>query len=93
MYSLPWFPVPFFVIWLLSKFMSTFDIKLLNAIWGKPPYFSNAKSKRDLGMTYIDIETSQNDMIEAMIEFGILKDRRPKAAEMEINMTPVKKRE
>lgn len=73
--------------------MDKLDMILLKAIWGKPPHFDNSKSIKDLGMTYIDIETSQNDMVEAMIKLGILKDRRPKSAANEINMTHVRKRE
>lgn len=77
-YRLPWFPVPYWVVWLQSFFYPQLDMNLLSAIWGKVPHFDNSKSKRDLGLTYTEIKTSVDDMVEALIRLGIVKDLRKK---------------
>ncbi|CAD7702298.1 unnamed protein product [Ostreobium quekettii] len=77
-FRLPWFPVPYWVVWLQSLFHPELDMNLLHAIWGKVPKFDNSKSKRDLGLTYTEIKVSIDDMVEALIRLGIVKDFRKK---------------
>ncbi|GMH42956.1 hypothetical protein BSKO_10878 [Bryopsis sp. KO-2023] len=94
-FKLPWLSIPYFILWIFSFFMKGLDMNLMGAIYGKVPHFDNSKSKKELGLTYIDTETSQNDMVEAMIALGIVKDLRKKkgGGSDEIEMQPTKKRE
>ena len=48
-------------------------------IWGIENVYNNERSKRILGIEYIDIRDSIREMAPSMIEQGIIPDRRPRA--------------
>ena len=65
----------------LVKLMSFFkpDAAKIVDIWGIENKYSNERSKRILGIEYIDIRQSLIEGAYTMIEQGVIPDRRPRA--------------
>ena len=63
----------------LVKFVSFFrsDAAKIMAYWGREKNFNNTRSREVLGINYKPASQSLTEMVNSMIELGILEDKRP----------------
>lgn len=64
----------------LVKFVSFFrsDAAKLAAYWGRRLQINNQNSREVLGINYRPISPCLKEMVESMIDMGMLEDKRPK---------------
>ncbi|CAL8464641.1 g4176 [Coccomyxa elongata] len=75
MYKLPFVPLPFWVIWIAITLMGSkvFDKELLRCTVGKVPHFDTSKVKTDLGLDFMDVRKTAQDMAASLLELGVVK--------------------
>lgn len=71
--KMPTKSVPYWVAWVAGLF--TGMLGLVTETYGNTLLFDNSKLKNDLGMRFVPVSCSFADMIDGLIEFGVLKKK------------------
>jgi hypothetical protein len=76
-FKLPFISPPYFIVWVLVHILGLYPgPQLLKASWGPPPQFDCSKARLELGLDFISMRQSANDMAERLLELGIVKSPR-----------------
>ena len=74
-YPLPTRPMPKWLIWAVGPWVARMPRRTISRNVDEEFRADNAKGKRELGLDYMPIKRSINDMFAQMIEAGLLKKR------------------